>query len=137
MRIRKAIPQDIPQAVRLAGSLGLDYAGMAADELWVAKEGGRLVGVVALKKQPDCLELCALGVAPERRGRGIARALVEALMAAAPGDVHLATIIPDFFEKCGFKKAGIIPATFPEKRKTVWCEGCDQRLCSVMLRKVS
>jgi N-acetylglutamate synthase-like GNAT family acetyltransferase len=137
MRVRKALPQDIPQAASLAGSLGLDYPGMENDKLWVAEEEGRIVGAVALKKQPDCLELCALGVCPAHRGRGIAKALVEALIAEAPGDVHLATVVPGFFERCGFERACLIPATFPEKRTTAWCEGCDRRLCTVMIRKVS
>jgi N-acetylglutamate synthase-like GNAT family acetyltransferase len=137
MRVRKALPQDVLHAIGLARRLDLDYPGMEKDDLWVAEDEGRMIGLVGLKKQPDCLELCALGVDPASRGKGIAKALVEALMAAASGDVHLATVIPDFFETCGFEQAQDIPATFPEKRKTAWCEGCDARLCTVMVRKVS
>jgi len=135
MRIRKALPADLPAAVALARRLGLDYGGMEADPLWVAEDGGRIVGLVALKTHPDCRELCALGVEPDLRGRGTARALVEALMAEAPGDVHLATIIPGFFERCGFRALlRDIPATFPAKRRTAWCEGCPQERCTVMKR---
>lgn len=138
MRVRKALPEDIPLAVELARSLELDYPGIERDDLWVAEvEGGPVIGLVGLKKHPDCLELCALGVDPARRGTGVAKVLVEALMAAAAGDVYLATVIPGFFRTCGFDKARKIPATFLEKRKTAWCEGCDARLCTVMLRKVS
>ena len=137
MHVRKALPEDLPRAVELARTLGLDYSGMEGDDLWVAEGEGRVVGLVVLKKHADCLELCALGVDPARRGKGIAKALVSALMAAASGDVHLATVIPHFFETCGFKKTGKVPATFPAKRKTPWCEGCDARLCTVMVRKVS
>ncbi|MGD1008958.1 MAG: GNAT family N-acetyltransferase [Candidatus Aminicenantales bacterium] len=137
MRVRKALPEDIPQAVSLAGSLGLDYPGMDKDRIWVAEEDRRIVGIVGLKKHPDCLELCALGIEAAHRGRGVAKALVATLMAEAPGDVHLATVIPGFFETCGFEKAAVVPATFPEKRRTSWCEGCDARLCTVMVRKVS
>ncbi len=135
MRVRKALPGDIEAAVRLARTLGLDYPGMEADALWIAEEDGRVAGVVALKDHPDCLELCALGVDPACQGRGIGKALVEALMAEAPGDVHLATIIPGFFEGCGFHiiKKGV-PATFPAKRRTAWCEGCPQERCTVMRR---
>ena len=135
MRVRKAHQEDVESAVRLARSLGLDYPEMGRDALWIAVEDGRVVGVVALKSHPDCLELCALGVDPARRGRGIAKALVEALMAEAPGDVHLATVIPAFFEGCGFHiiRKGI-PATFPAKRRTAWCEGCPRERCTVMIR---
>jgi len=137
MPVRKALPEDLRPAVRLAESLGLDYPGLEADPLWIAEaEGGRIVGLVALKTHPDCLEICALGVDPGERGRGIARALVEALMAEAPGPVHLATVIPGFFEACGFRTiADDIPATFPAKRLTAWCEGCPRERCTVMMRE--
>jgi N-acetylglutamate synthase-like GNAT family acetyltransferase len=136
MRVRKALPQDIPLAVDLARGLDLAYDGMEADELWVAGRSGQVVGVVALKTHADCRELCALGVDPGHRGGGVAKALVEALMAGAPADVHLATVIPGFFEACGFRVVGVdIPATFPAKRRTAWCEGCPQERCTVMLRE--
>ena len=115
--------------------MGLDYPGMEVDPLWVAEESGEVIGLVALKKHPDCLELCALGVEPRFRGKGVGKDLVEAVMAAASGRVHLATIIPEFFEACGFEKSADIPATFPEKRKTAWCDGCPQERCTVMVRK--
>ena len=135
MRVRKCRPEDLPCAVELARSLGLDYPGMESDRLWVAEESAEIVGLVALKEHPDCLELCALGVEPRFRGKGVGKDLVEALMAAASGRVHLATIIPEFFEACGFEKSADIPATFPEKRKTAWCDGCPQERCTVMVRK--
>jgi N-acetylglutamate synthase-like GNAT family acetyltransferase len=135
MRIRKALPGDIPDAVELAVRLGLDYPGIDADPLWVALEAGRTIGLVALKSHPDCLELCALGVDPDYRGRGVAQALVEALMAEAPGAVHLATAIPGFFEACGFRVTQDVPSTFPAKHKTPWCDGCPKDLCTVMKRE--
>ncbi len=135
MRIRKVGPGEAVPAIELARKLDLDYPGMEADELWVAEDGGQIVGLVALKRHPDCLELCALGVDPARRGRGAAKALIEALMAEAPGDVHLATVIPAFFETCGFVRTAAPPRAFAEKRKTSWCEGCDQSRCTVMRRK--
>ncbi len=135
MRVRKALPPDIPAALELAQKLGLDYPDLGTDALWVAEDGGRIIGLVALKTHPDCLELCALGVEPDRRGRGVARALVEAVAAEAPGDVHLATIIPGFFESCGFVRARDIPPTFPGRRETFWCEGCPQERCTIMLRR--
>ena len=103
--------------------------------IWVVEEAGEIVGLVALKKHPDCLELCGLGVDMRFREKGLGRSLVEALMANAPDDVHLATVIPGFFEACGFERAADIPAAFIAKRKTAWCEGCPRERCTVMLRK--
>ena len=137
MRVRKAETRDIPLACELARTLDLDYPGMESDTLWVAEGEGEIVGVVSLKTHPDCLELCALGVDLRCRGKGTGRALVEALMAEAPGDVHLGTVIPGFFLKCGFSRAPEIPGTFIEKRKTSWCEGCRIEDCTVMVRRTS
>ena len=108
---------------------------MEADRLWVAEESGAIAGLVALKEHPDCLELCSLGVDAKSREKGVGKALVETLMVEAPGDVHLATIIPGFFERCGFDKTADVPATFREKRKNAWCDGCQRELCTGMGRK--
>ena len=134
MRVRKALPKDMSAAAGLARTLELDYPGMDGDTLWVSEEAGRIIGLVALKKHPDCLELCALGVDPGFRGKGAAKALVEALMAEAPGAVHLATVIPGFFESCGFARTRVIPEAFPAKRQTAWCDGCPREQCTVMSR---
>jgi len=134
MRVRKALPKDMPAAAGLARTLELDYPGMDGDTLWVSEESGRIIGLVALKKHPDCLELCALGVDPAFRGKGVAKALVEALMAEAPGAVHLATVIPGFFERCGFVRTRVIPEAFLAKRKTAWCDGCPQEHCTILSR---
>lgn len=137
MSVRKARPEDVGPAVALARRLGLDYPGLEDDPLWVAEgRDGRVAGLVALKTHPDCLELCALGVDPGARGEGLAKALVETLLDAAPGPVHLATVIPGFFEACGFRTIeDDIPATFPAKRRTAWCDGCPKERCAVMVRK--
>ena len=136
MHVRKIRPGEAAPAVELARKLGLDYPGLESDPLWIAEEDGQAIGLVALKKHPDCLELCALGVDPGFRGKGVARALVEALMDEAMGDVHLATVIPRFFESCGFHIIQeAIPPAFPAKRQTAWCEGCPRERCTVMLRK--
>ena len=136
MQVRKIRPGQAAPAVELARKLGLDYPGMEADPLWIAEDEGETIGLVALKTHPDCLELCALGVHPRFQEKGVAKALVEALMAEAPGDIHLATIIPGFFESRGFRIIEeAIPATFPAKRRTAWCQGCPQERCTVMSRK--
>ncbi len=135
MRARKARPQDIPAAVALAKSLDLDVPGLPSDPLWVAEEDGAVAGLVALRKHSDVVELYALGVDPSHRGEGIGKALVGALVAETPADIHLATVIPEFFEALGFVRVEEIPRSFLDKRKTSWCEGCDVRRCAVMVRK--
>lgn len=135
MRVRKALPSDIPAALELARSLGVEYPDMGSDRLWVADEDGRVIGVVALKEHPDGLELCGLGVDRGFRGRGVGQALVEALWAEASGDVHLMTVIPEFFAGCGFVKADAPLKAFFGRLGTAWCEGCDRTFCTVMVRQ--
>jgi N-acetylglutamate synthase-like GNAT family acetyltransferase len=133
MKIRKAGPEDRDRVAAFARKHGMDYAGMERDESLLAEDGGRLAGVVSLKKNPDCLELCALCVDPADRGAGVGRLLVEELVRLADGPVHLATIIPGFFEKCGFVPTADVPGGM--KKAPAWCEGCDKSLCNVMIRE--
>jgi N-acetylglutamate synthase-like GNAT family acetyltransferase len=137
MRTRKAKKADFPDIMALAKSLDLDYPGMEVDAFWVAEADGRIAGIVGLKKHPDCLELCGLGVEPAFRGQGLARELVRTLLDSVRADVFLATVIPAFFERCGFSKAADIPRSFSDKWDTAWCEGCDRKSCTVMVSRLS
>ncbi|MCX6565577.1 MAG: GNAT family N-acetyltransferase [Candidatus Aminicenantes bacterium] len=132
MLIRNARTSDIPAIRKLAVSLGLDYPGMEEDRIWVAEGSGRLWGMVALLVHPDCLELVALGVDPGARSAGLGGRLIETLMAAAAGDVYLATVIPDYFERHGF--ALTVRAPNGMAKDPTWCEGCSKESCTVMVR---
>jgi len=133
MRIRKARQPDFPQILTLAQRLNLDYAGMAADDFWVAADGEKVLGICGLKKHPDGLELCALGVEGTRRGRGLGTRLVRALLRAVKAEIYLATVIPGYFARFGFREADVIPASMVKKAD--WCEGCRRELCRVMVIK--
>lgn len=137
MQIRKAEAADIPGILALAGTLSLDHPGMERDDFWVGEEGGDIVGIVGLKKHPDCFELCSLGVNPRFRGRGVGASLVKALLAATPSDVYLATAIPGFFEKLGFNRTATVPHSLAARRGTAWCEGCDRESCTIMVGRAS
>lgn len=133
MKIRKAVPGDRARVAAFARKHGMDYPGMERDEFLLAEDGGRLGGIVALRKHADCLELCSLCVDEAERRTGLGRLLVEELVRTAGGTVHLATIIPGFFEKCGFARATDVPGGM--KKGAAWCEGCDKSLCTVMIRE--
>ena len=133
MIVRKSRSEDLEQVRRLAESLDLDYPGLERDRIWVADDAGRVAGMVALMKHCDSDELVALGVDPGHRSKGLGRRLVEALLAEAPGDVYLATIIPRFFKRSGF---AVIPLAPPGMVKDpAWCEGCPKEKCAIMIRK--
>jgi N-acetylglutamate synthase-like GNAT family acetyltransferase len=133
MRVRRARRADFPDIVRLAGKYNLDYAGMEADRFWVTEEDGRIVGICGLKKHSECLELCALGVDEAFRGRRWGEKLVRAVLGEARGELYLATVIPGFFTRLGFRKAAAVPASMVKKGE--WCAGCAPELCTVMVRQ--
>jgi N-acetylglutamate synthase-like GNAT family acetyltransferase len=133
MPIRKARREDLSRVRELAEGLGLDSPGMEDDAFWVAEDNGRIEGVCGLKRHPDCLELCALGVQEGARGRGTGRELAKALLREVQGDIYLATVIPGFFERVGFSRTSEFPRSMAKSGE--WCEGCDRALCMVMVRK--
>ena len=133
MRIRSAKKEDFGGIIRLAEAYGLDYSDMESDAYWVAVDGKKIIGIIGLKRHPECAELCSLGVDEGFRGRGIGQRLVRALLKKAGGEIYLATIIPAFFQKFGFEKAPLVPASMI--KKSDWCLGCRRELCTVMVRK--
>ncbi len=135
MRIRKPVSGDFPLVLKLARDLGLEYPGLEGDVVQVADEDGRVVGTVGLRRHPDCLELVALGVEENARGRGVGRRLVGALLADTSRDVYLATTSPAYFAGLGFERAGAVPRSLAARMGTSWCEGCSPELCTVMVKR--
>lgn len=133
MRLRNALKADYPQILYLAKKLELDYSGMNADDFLVAEDSEKIVGICALRKHQDCLELCSLGVDESYRKRGIASELIVGVLKKARDEVYLATIIPDFFRKFGFEKSPQIPLSMI--KKSDWCQGCKKELCTIMVKK--
>jgi N-acetylglutamate synthase-like GNAT family acetyltransferase len=133
MIIRHAAPSDREQIIRLARECDVDFPGMEKDDFLVAEQDGRVLGIVGLKRHPGCLELCALGVDSLNRRRGIGEKLVCELTAAVRGDIHLATVIPGYFERLGFERAAAIPPAMVKDPD--WCAGCRRDLCTVMIRR--
>ncbi len=73
----------------------------------VARDGGRLVGVIGLEVHGQEALLRSLAVAPDRRGRGIARRLYATVIGQAQrlglDRLYLLTTTADaFFEMLGF-----------------------------------
>jgi len=133
MSIRPALPPDLDALVQLAEKLELAYADMRSDRWWVAEEGGRIVGIAGLKIHADSEELVSLGVAPAYRSRGLGSKLVAALLAGRRGEIHLATIIPEYFQRLGFAPTIRIPASL-RHRDPAWCAGCPREKCVIMMR---
>ena len=133
MRIRRARKSDFPQILRIARKYDLNYLGMDADDFWVAAQGSAVFGICGLRKNPDSLELCSLGVEETRRNQGLGKKLVQRLLRDVRGDVHLATVIPEFFGPLGFERTSVRPPSMVKSEE--WCAGCRPELCTVMVRR--
>ncbi|MFH0910397.1 MAG: N-acetyltransferase [Planctomycetota bacterium] len=129
--MRKARMSDVPRIHALINRFaeqGLMLAVSRAElyerlrDFSVMEEEGQVAGTVAVHFiWEDLAELRSLAVAPERRGTGLGRALVEHALAEAREyacrRVFTLTYIPPFFEKLGF--ARIDKAELPHK---VWTD---------------
>jgi amino-acid N-acetyltransferase len=80
MRIERAVASDTPAVEALLSAAGLPLEG-AAEALAngvVARAGSRIVGAAAVERYGQAGLLRSVVVAPELRGTGIGRGLVEA-----------------------------------------------------------
>lgn len=95
----------------------------------VAEDVSGFLGCCALAVlTPDLAEVRSLAVAPEASGRGIGRALVHACVAEARRlglrRVFALTLVPEFFERCGFVLTSL--GRLPEKSASE-CPVCPKR----------
>ena len=95
----------------------------------VAEDERGFLGCCALAVlTPDLAEIRSLAVQPETAGRGIGRALVRACVAEARRlglrRVFALTLVPDFFQKCGFVITSL--GRLPEKSASE-CPVCPKR----------
>ncbi|HEU4367292.1 MAG TPA: GNAT family N-acetyltransferase [Methylomirabilota bacterium] len=102
----------LPAGVARAGALGFSWRAVSTP--FVRWEGGRAVAHVGLIELPLVIagRPCRVGsihavcTDPDRRGGGLARALMEEALAAGRArydTLVLTTLIPDFYAKLGFR----------------------------------
>jgi amino-acid N-acetyltransferase len=77
MNIRVRQPEDLDLIRSLLEAEELPSKGLERTEGWVAEEGGRLLGHVALERTGDAAVLRSLAVAPSARGQGLAKRLMD------------------------------------------------------------
>jgi len=98
-------------------------------DFFVADDDGEFQGCCALAVLTgDLAEIRSLAVRPEASGRGIGKALVDACVAEARRlglrRVFALTLVPDFFERCGFTLVSL--GRLPEK-SAAECPVCPKR----------
>jgi amino-acid N-acetyltransferase len=103
----------------------IDELALLLENYVVADDHGRIVGCAALEIYSSKLaELRSLVVAPEYRGQGLGKRLVEAVLAAARSEeileVMAITASEDFFRSCGFDY------TLPGQKKALFFKTRDE-----------
>lgn len=83
--IRPAGPADVDALLELQAAWpslprwSRNHFAAELSGLWVAEEGGRLMGYASLRTVPPEAEVTVVAVAPDRLRRGVARRLLERL----------------------------------------------------------
>ena len=105
--LRKATKADSGRIRQLVIEGGINPFGLKWRRFIVAEDSsGRVIGCVQRKHHRDgSVELASLAVDKEERGQGVARALIEALIAIHAGDLYLMcrSGLGEFYRKFGFR----------------------------------
>jgi len=93
----------------------LDNRNLQQHEFTLALQNNQLIAFGRLRKHPDCMELCSVGVLKTCRNKGAGSALVENIISNATLPVYVVCIIPHFFARFGFKPIVDYPQSIKEK----------------------
>jgi ribosomal protein S18 acetylase RimI-like enzyme len=91
--MRRAEPSDLAAVVELTERAYAPYTAafngppipvtenygprIAAGEVWLLEDGGRLIGLIVLEDNDESLSIFSVAVAPERHGEGLGRRLLS------------------------------------------------------------
>jgi N-acetylglutamate synthase-like GNAT family acetyltransferase len=107
-RIQAALEEHAAAIQRLVVASGINPTGLDWQRFLLAvDETGKLIGCGQIKPHSDgSQELASIAVEPAWRGRGIARALIEHLIAQADGTLYLMcqSSLGPLYEKFGFTR---------------------------------
>jgi amino-acid N-acetyltransferase len=136
IRVRRATPLDQPIIRAMVHAERLNPADLNWANFMVAVAEHGIVGAAQMRRHPDgSRELGSLVVARELRGHGIAKRMIDALLAAEPGPVWM--IAADGFARAcarwGFRP--IDPRSAPVKVRRNWRMGSLVRMLALIMRR--
>jgi len=107
MNLRPAVQSDQPIITRIIRDANINPMSLDWHRFLVAEEEGAIVGVGQIKTHGDgSRELASIAVIPARQGQGIARKIIEALLAQESGALYLTcrSQLESFYTRFGFGK---------------------------------
>ncbi len=132
LSIRPATKKDRDTIKKILEDADLFYSALTMEAFWVAEMGNKIVGTVQLKDYEDFFFLGSLVVVAEEQGKGVASALLKEVLRSHQKNIYLYTIVPEFFEKFGFKITSPLP-DLPSKDHYE-CEDCHSKKCVCMVK---
>ena len=107
MHLRKRVPSDQPQVLRLLAAASLPPDGLDRTEGWVLEAGGAVLGHVALEPAQEALVIRSLAVDTAHRGNGLGETLLAEAEAAAAGRVLVlkTETVGPWMERRGYRLA--------------------------------
>jgi N-acetylglutamate synthase-like GNAT family acetyltransferase len=120
-RLRPATAQDAPSIKRIISFVHINPMGLDWHRFILAVDThGTVIGCGQVKPHQDgSHELASIAVLPEWRGMGIARTIIEYLLAAHPGTLYLTcrSQLESLYMKFGFKV--VVQAAMPPYFKRI------------------
>jgi N-acetylglutamate synthase-like GNAT family acetyltransferase len=113
--IHQPTESEFEQVKKYARQFDLDDENMEMSQFKVLLANNKLAAFGRMKVHKDGIELCTVGVVEEFRGKKLGQALVRDFIKSTKQDIYLVTVIPDFFNKMGFKEVKEYPASIKEK----------------------
>lgn len=103
--LRRAVESDIEIIRPYVEHLNLDIFDMDYQKFYIYEHEGLIAGFGRYKNMGDYYELATIGVLEPFRRKGIGKKIVNQLLNTIPAkEIWLTTIIPEYFQKFGFKK---------------------------------
>jgi len=115
MRLRKRLPSDQAQVLRLLAAAGLPPDGLDRTEGWVLEMDDTLIGHIAIEPTHDALVIRSLVVDSSHRGKGLGESLMAEAEAAATGRILVlkTETVGPWMERRGYRLATLdeVPAS--------------------------
>ena len=115
--IRRATETDQKRIQQMVREERLDPRGLRWQNFVVAEADGQVVGIGQVRPFPDCPELGSIVTLKKYRGQGIAKQIVERLLAdwKKPGPIYLRTrdYMTNYYAQFGFKEIHLRDAPMP------------------------
>jgi N-acetylglutamate synthase-like GNAT family acetyltransferase len=114
MEIKMPSEFEFEHVIQLANSMKLDITEAIRTQFMIVKNDDVIVAFARIFPRGKLFELATLGVVKQYRSQGLSTLLIEKLRTEYP-QLHLVTVIPEYFKKLGFIVSKEIPKELEQK----------------------